>query len=301
MGILLGGAVAPGRLPNGILILGAAKSGTSGLFYAVQHALQVQQGLSVTGLWEPRRSSKIEDYWTDTTDRVRLVKMLLLHFFRHRDSFVERFDRKVLIYRDPRDTVVSRLHFVPQRLVDSRDRNKVAAVIDLFREKELNPGCVSVLSMFRRLAEISARSDLAESTRENSLFAAKLMRERGSAFHAMPYDDLVACRFDALSAYLGFDVGGDFQLPERHAHVARSKASAAWKDWFVDEDIDFFARTARADFDILGFDADERQNPHPHIEAQMSSEYVSRLFQRMTERRALSRRSRQALYRSGWI
>src|SRR5690242_17325249 len=61
-------------LPNGILILGAAKSGTTGLFYAIQNALSVEHNVTVSGLFEPRRSGDVILYRRTSSDQVHLVK-----------------------------------------------------------------------------------------------------------------------------------------------------------------------------------------------------------------------------------
>src|SRR5947209_20200187 len=114
-GMLVQSGIEQRELPKGILILGAAKSGTTALFYAIKNALVSGRGVSVAGLFEPTEEREIVQYLSSTTDQVRLVKGLLGPLLR-RGSAVERliaeFDRKIVIYRDPRDNVVSRICFM---------------------------------------------------------------------------------------------------------------------------------------------------------------------------------------------
>jgi hypothetical protein len=282
------------ELPRGILILGAAKSGTTALFYAIRKALVARSGLAVEGLFEPRHAGKIRDYLSSTTDRVHLVKGLLGPLLRtggrSLESFSEEFDKKVIIYRDPRDNVVSRICFMMKNRVGG-DQAKISQILEMFREKESSPDSVSIVSMVRRMARIAEQpeADLLASVRDNALLPAKMKREQGAAYYFMPYDELVLGKFENLNHYLGLTVTADFEVDQKHSYVVRSKSSGAWKNWFIDEDVEFFVRKAADDFRLLGFDPQEAPNSARNIDARTSSEYVAAQFAHTQEKRKQAR------------
>lgn len=284
---------ARNELPKGILILGAAKSGTTALFYAIRNALATGHGLATTGLFEPRRAGEVVEYLSSTSDQVPVVKVLLGPLLRDGGKFVETFDKRIVIYRDPRDNVVSRVCFMLKKLISPREEKKIEQALQLFREKEQSPDSISIVGMIRQMAAITDRPNLLEAVRSNSLLPAKIKRESGNDYFMMPYDDMVSGQFDQLNRYLGFEVSGDFEVAEQHAFVVRSKSSGAWKDWFLEEDVQFFARDVADDFRILGFDPDVEPNARRSIDPKTSSEYVAAQFQHVQEKRRRSKEARQ--------
>lgn len=282
------------EFPRGILILGAAKSGTTALFYAIRKALVGRFGIAVEGLFEPRHAEEISGYLSSTADPVHLVKGLLGPLLRSGGrslgSLSEEFDKKVIIYRDPRDNVVSRICFMMKNRV-GRDQTKISQILEMFREKERSPDSVSIVSMVRQMAQVieQPEADLLASVRDNALLPARMKREHGAAYYFMPYDELVLGQFEHLNDYLGLTVTADFEVDRQHAYVVRSKSSGAWKDWFVDEDVEFFVRKAADDFRLLGFDPQEAPNSARKIDARTSSEYVAAQFAHTQEKRKQAR------------
>lgn len=132
-------------------------------------------------------------------------------------------------------------------------------------------------------------ADLLASVRDNALLPAKMKREQGAAYYFMPYDELVFEQFGHLNDYLGVTVSADFEVDRQHAYVVRSKSSGAWKDWFVEEDLEFFVSKAADDFRLLGFDPQEAPNSARKVDARTSSEYVAAQFAHTQEKRKQAR------------
>lgn len=278
------GRVAPGGAKS-ILILGAAKSGTTALFYAIRSALTVGQGLKVEGNFEPVEASDIIQYLQTSSDDVKLVKALLGPILRRGSLLSEQFDRRIVIYRDPRDNIVSRIVFILTRLFPLSEREKIAEVMALLRQKEQAPDSISIVSIVKELARLSGRTDLLEQMRSNATLPALMKRKHGDQYFMMPYDDLVNENFSSLSTYLGFEVTGRFETDEKHAFVARTKTSGEWRNWFLDEDVAYFASAVADDFRLLGFDPDEQPNDVRVITHASCTGYVEAQFARQAERR----------------
>ena len=53
---------------------------------------------------------------------------------------------------------------------------------------------------------------------------------------------MVDKKFDALNAYLGFQIGADTEVPSGMGKekVVRKKAYGDWRHWFTKEDVEFF-------------------------------------------------------------
>ncbi|MCX7619055.1 hypothetical protein [Tepidiforma sp.] len=286
---MTGPAIAGAAVPSGILILGAAKSGTTALFYAVRNALTEGLGLRVEGLFEPRSPDDIRRYLRRSPDEVRLVKALLAPMLRRSMRFTDLFDRRIIIFRDPRDNVVSRLVFMLKNIIPLTEPEKIEAVLDLLRRKERDPESLSVVAIISEIARLSGRPDLLENVRGNAVLPARMKQERGGEFFLMPYDDLVAENFGPLSAYLGFPVSGGYRTEPRHAYVARRKESGDWRNWFLDEDVRYFATEVADAYRLLGFDPDERPAEHRHIPPSTCSEYAAAQFERVREKRRQQR------------
>lgn len=296
---LAGSATEKINLPNGILILGAAKSGTTGLFYAIQNALSVGYNVPVAGLFEPRHANDVKLYCRTSADRVHLVKMLLGVMDRGDFDFVNSFDKKIAIFRDPRDNVVSRIHFMLTKFINWREKEKVQQILQLFTEKEQKPDSVSILSILGAIERISGRDGLQENVRANSILPARFKRLHGDSFHMMPYDELVNGQFERLSEYLGFNVPNDFEVADRHSYVVRSKNSGAWRDWFLEEDVQFFARDVADDFRLLGFDPEAKPNANRQVDPDKTSAYVKAMFDRLEEKTQNKRTEKRNARSSG--
>ncbi len=287
-------AGTPGR--GSILILGAAKSGTTALFYAIRNALTACHGLKVKGGFEPRDSETVETY-LKTDDEVHLVKALLGPSSRWNKDITPWFDKKIIIYRDPRDNIVSRIVFMLTKFVHPSEKEKVAELVAVYQQKERDPESISILGMVRRISAIVDRRKMPESLRANALLPAAMAREHSSSYFMMPYEDLVTGRFEALGAYLGLDIDPSFEVEGKHSFVTRTKGSGDWKNWFLQEDIDFFVTPVADDFRLLGFDPDETANETKVIPAAGCSEYVLRQFDFMEDKRRINKKRKRDLAR----
>lgn len=276
--------------PKNIIILGAGKSGTTALFYAVRQAIVDATGKQIEGLFEPTEKPVIAEYLRSGKDVIPLVKVLLGPILRKGRDVISIFDKRIVIYRDPRDNIVSRIVFMLPRVAPRSE----AQLIEMFRQKERDPESISVLAMLREIGRVSERKNLPEAVRENSILAARLKQERAQDLFLMPYDDMVEGRFGALNAYLNLDVKPGVEVAQRHSFVVRTKGSGEWRNWFLEEDVQFFAKDVADEFAILGFEANEAPSSDKKINPATTSEYVSMMFARELEKRREKKRKAKA-------
>jgi hypothetical protein len=276
-----------------ILILGAAKSGTTALFYAIRNALISTHGLQIDGLFEPR-SSEVVEYYLKTDDDVYLVKALLGPVSRWKKDIKPWFSKKIIIYRDPRDNIVSRLVFMLTNFVSPSEKDKISQLVSIFENKERNPESISILNMVEAISEIVGRKNISESLRSNALLPAAMAKDESAKYFMMPYTDLIESRFGDLGAYLDLEIDPSFEVGSKHSFVARTKGAGDWKNWFLDDDIKFFVTSVADDYRLLGFEHDEVANETKFISPTTCSEYVQGQFDFREEKRKRSKKLRRS-------
>lgn len=275
------------------LILGTAKSGTTALFYAVRAAMSRATGQDLKGRFAPRDMDAFRRYFQSSGDPVFLCKALLGPTIRGMQRAVDRFDRRIVLSRDPRDNIVSRLLFMPPRLLFETDESKCGAYVDLIRKKQADPGSLSILSILRQLESMAGRRDLPKNFRDGATLPAKVIRDHGDSFWMFGYDELIEGRFERLNAFLGVEVTPEFEVDGQHGYVSRSKGSGEWRSWFLAEDIDYFVCEVADDYVAMGFDPSETADPNAQINPKTGSDYVQKQVDRLIASRASARERRR--------
>lgn len=278
------GAPEAATLPN-TLILGSAKSGTTALFYAIRQAMERESGTHVKGLFEPRKMMAFRSYFAETQDPALLCKALLGPTMRNMSEALNRFDRKIVIFRDPRDNIVSRLLFMPPRLLARKGQASFDALVALIRQKEADPKSLSVVAILKEIERLSGEDHVLANFRMNAVHPAEVKRKFGDQFFMFPYEDLITNSFSDLSAYLGFTITPDFAVGAQHGYVTRGKGSGEWRSWFLNEDVTYFATEVAEDYLLLGFDPTEAPDAAPVINPDTGSTYLIKQAARHTDKR----------------
>lgn len=262
-----------------ILVLGAGKTGTTGLYHSIKGALDPDEGFYL--LFEPTRAEPFRALARYAPDRPILTKVMI-----HRAASCQldevAFTHRILVVRDPRDVMVSRLLFRPLIRRAVRD----AAVVDLqrflgaLRDKEADPASWSL----RALHELADGLGLGSSSFGS--FVATLddtvhADQRGVYFTSR-YEEFVDGKLGDLSAYLGRDVvnreaGRDSWL----SHITRSKGWGDWRHWFTADDVAFFRPRFERYMDHFGY-TDWSLASDPAIDPATSSGFIAR---KLEERR----------------
>jgi hypothetical protein len=254
------------------LIAGIGKSGTTALFQAVVDAVP---GAGTS--FEPRRLSKVIREF-DGTENV--VAKVLIHpnKFLNEESRqgLERFHKRILLIRDPRDIVVSKLMYRLYGSAFARDDAKYAVYREALERKERDPRSLSVMDITKLQLSLDGR-DLPE----GSKFAghiARLVREVGDQFFTFRYEDFVDGKTEALSGYLGLPIKGATTIVQGNVNrVARSARYGDWKQWFTEDDIKVFRPSMDPFLKRFGYSTDWTLDANPAIDPKHCSLYADRL------------------------
>jgi hypothetical protein len=274
-----------------IVIYGLAKSGTSALFYKIRNSLPsgtIELFEPSSYGWPDRLRTRLKALrrgrpWPDV-----LAKVLPWDWRPVRIEDFERFDRRILLVRDPRDRLVSGLLYRSYNATFVAHEAPAMEFLDLIRKKESEPGRIPVLRLieaFERLErQAGGRADWLEQYRSRGLAEPLRFHDARPRLAMFRYEDLVDSRFASLEAALDMPLGGSATVPPALERVVRTKRYGAWRHWFTREDVDTLRPAMTPFLDRYYPDGDWDISPSPHLDSAQGSDYVERI---VNERRAL--------------
>ena len=255
-----------------ILITGLSKSGTTALYHALKQSLPRYY----TCLFEPRR------HVAGGRSPFVLSKVLINVDVDAKIENFDRFHRKILLVRDPRDNLVSRLLYEIYDRKFLHDDGKVRLFLERLEQKRKTPSSISLLELFRVLGKLSDADLVERAVRRIQAGLRFEALHRGCFVYR--YEHFVATRYASLEAYLGFALKFSGNVGAGHRRVARTKSAGDWRNWFTMQDVEYFGPILREYMNKYGYEDEWTLNPGAEILPEHSTEYVMRLVR---ERRGM--------------
>jgi hypothetical protein len=199
---------------------------------------------------EPTMMSQLE-----AVPDCRVVKLVYpQHERRTLTEFMREFegcDRRIWIHRDPRDQLVSvflytwfRGHRMPEdrfrtalSLVQARERGDRIPFSDLLKQT------------------FGPRTFYHDPAYHLDRVLPYFHSDVSSRLFRFAYENLIAGRFDDLSAYLGMPLAGA-EVGPAHARVVRSRGSGEWRRWFEPVDADRLRPMLGPYMELMGYEND---------------------------------------------
>lgn len=254
------------------VIFGLGKTGTTALYYAVAPALPSDTRL----LFEPAAFRAPGPSWILAKVLIRPEPPVVYSCFDH-------FDKRVLLVRDPRDQLISRLLYGIYDVEPQLHPAIVAQWREMVRYKQANPGAIAVVSMCDFLDRLGA----------NLLPPAWKAWDAFDRFHdthsdcfLCRYEDYVDGKVSELAAYLGTPV---VQCVDVHAsvrRVERTRKSGDWVNWFTADDVSCFRPWLTDFLRRYAYSDDWTTAEKPIIHPEHSFLYVDRLVQEQRQMRS---------------
>lgn len=265
------------------VIAGAAKSGTTALFYRIKANYPEEPHC----YFEPSRSRP----WQRATHQ--LAKILIREDVNFR-SF-EGFDKKVLIVRDVRDVIVSGiLYYLGYHRMPDLDTRHRAQALAMLREKEAAPAQYSLVELAASTRNKSVADQIA--VWQADAEGLRAFAERYSDYFVIRYEQFVQDQVQELESYLGMSLQAEGPVTGRHARVTRTRGHDNWRIWFNAADVDYLRPVFSETLAHWGYDsADWELTPVCSLDAATGSLYAEKLCEQGSRTRF--RKLRQVVHR----
>ncbi len=264
--------------PSKVVIFGAYKTGTTGLFYKIASSLPE----------EPRTLFESSEYLEKPDDAHQwvLAKTILWYAKPERQPRYETFlpfQKQIYLTRDPRDWLVSlTLFMIQQEPSLYGDDAKLSTIIQVLSQKQRRPrslSCLALLKLLNELSDVHQFDTTMDWMRQHYAWL-PVFESRLDDYVRLKYEDFVENRLEPIEEHLGFSLRGSGQVPAELAHVPRTLGKGNWADWFTEEDRDFFRPTFQDYMDQYGYADDWHLSAEPRITAEHSVDYVLRTVNR---------------------
>jgi hypothetical protein len=259
-----------------VLVVGAGKTGTTGLYTSIKSAVRERGGDRWYCLFEPVTATPFRGLRRFAPDRPVLTKVMV-HRLRRCEVRPATFEHRVLAVRDPRDVLVSRLLFRPliRASVRSTSSERLERFLTALREKEQDPAAWSVLGLHRLADELEISRSGFETIGRAQQRVVDL--DRRGIFRVSRYEDFVDGTVDALAEHLGFELGRrETSSGSWLGHIERTKGRGEWRSWLRPEDVAFFRPIFEPYMTHFGYGDDWDLAHAPEIDPDTCSRYVQR-------------------------
>jgi hypothetical protein len=269
-----------------------AKTATTALFFKISNSLtSCEEAAAKTKLlFEPTTYSGADN--ERVLAKIIIQEKTALTIWGENSSYrwvnfknFKKFNKKILLLRDPRDRLISTLLYSTQRPVFQSNTKNIDFFLGLLEKKERDPGSISVLELIT--ARLRSRNHSLQ-TWKNSLagnleYFLEFRRQQNDFFY-YKYEDFVRGKTEALEGFLGFPLTGDATVVKALDRVVRTKNSGDWQNWFLEEDICFFKPVFQAFMHELGYEGSWSLPDRQVILPSHASEYVRRNLHRQNEK-----------------
>ena len=255
-----------------VIILGLAKSGTTGLWSVLVKSYPRRYLQFFEGQYLPSRYNK---YFGQTNSeqnpRDVVSKQIIGPDFNFTD--LASFDKIIWMVRDPRDRLISYLLY---RHYDYRyDSDEfVREQLDLLRLKERDPDALAMIDLEARLLlpRPTLESAFFWNDHQKNNFLSTLIEE-GRAF-IFKYEDFINQEYSGLENFLGIKMSRNAKVPKQFQRVIRSKTHSFWNHWFTQKDVDNYMELFQPFLEQYGYKDEWALAEEKKIDPEHCSRYV---------------------------
>jgi hypothetical protein len=247
------------------LVVGHGKAGTTALFTCLEQSCPANTYVN----FEPRSPEEIAAVF-DVKDVAHTLSKVKLQYLNDRAIDVSRFDKVVLIVRDPRDLLVSRLLYGFSAFERNGLLDEYEEALALLQRKVDDPDSIGVYELLHAVYALGREpvATHAQAQRASVRFA------RRHAPFIIKYEDFVDRRLEALEAWLELPLVRDIDVGDRRRRVERTKSYGEWPEWFTDEDLRRVNAEWKRFFAFFGYTPVWQSKAAKSIREDTSIEYV---------------------------
>lgn len=219
-----------------ICVVAPAKSGSTAVYNSVRSALS--KNSYCYGFFEPQRPYpllRLKNY--DFSENF-VTKIMVSRMISEKSNFhMDWFDKRILLVRDVKDLMVSELMFRPMVAPLEVSAKAMAEFVELIKEKERDPQCMSVLEIHKR-ANTLGISGINWEIYRNILSRLAELRSQFEC-SVVHFEDYASGDYSSLSQVLSMPVRKSDLEGSWVSHIQRKGQSGEWRNWFTPEDTAF--------------------------------------------------------------
>lgn len=259
----------PSSKDKKILVVGLPKSGTTILTYRIASGMKRAHVCFEPGEEETLYNSLIHKKITKRHKKV-ITKSLFIPKAQHRIKLLSSlYGKKIWIYRDLRDRIISSFFYSWYRRI-LNPKARFMNVYETVLRKEAAPSSIPFYTFLDK-TDIQKLSVLISET-------LKAVQNLDSSWCLFAYEDMIKGNTSKLDSYLGFALNHSTAIPAEYKRVARSKNYGNWRNWFTQEDVEFFSPLMEDYLEFFGYDANDwKLNPVLNLPASEGSVYMKNL------------------------
>ena len=260
------------KLPN-ILIVSMARSGSSALFELIKNSCDV---VSLAYFEPTLETIKMQVLPRCKEDSRTIVKAILRPYLQYEKDLKGVFSKIIGLTRDPRDNLISRLLF---RLISEKFRQNphiYEKILPMLEQKISFPESVSVVQIFRIMESSGLMENMIDNRVEENLALFMDWHDRNPASFIFSYENFILRNFDELCEYLNLSLCIDKNLKVVRPEIKREGKFGGWKNWFTNEDINFFRPRMEKFLKRYEYTDDWNLSDHKVIKPENTINYVKK-------------------------
>ena len=288
-------------MANSTIILGLAKTGTTGQYKLIKQSTRARFG-DVLAVFEPNRRALMKSLALAATRGEPVVTKVMMA--READLLVpyRAFSKRVMVVRDPRDMIVSFMLFRPMLLDKSLPPQELSRRFNRFLDAiraRVEGGGESVCSIHALANQLKAGG--VNWHRIADLMERKIQLQAETSFHVSTYEDFVNGSLDGLLDYLDAKADADPALTEIKqgadtssdwlSHISRSGRTGEWRSWFTKDDINFFRPLLARYMNHFGYEDDWDISERSVIAPESTVDYLEKKFAQLTSQMSAVQRT----------
>jgi len=250
-----------------ILIVGLPKSGTTILTYRISAALKNAKIFFEPGKQKGLSDVTIHQDISNHPSKISVTKSLFIPIEGYDIETVAKFyDKKIWIYRDPRDWIISRYLYKWKHL----DNMQISKFCDRLKNKELNPSIVPFYDLMT--------PNFIKTSLFNYSKLVEVLNNLEKDWFVIKYEDFIDNNYDEINSYLGRELDPAIEVAKKYNRVVRSKSYGNWKTWFNIHDVRFFRTKINHILKALNYKPIDWAIDNPEkIDSNLGSDYVKKL------------------------
>ena len=246
-----------------ILLLGASKTGTTAITYAIHESLPDHEVI-----FEPASLKQISD-----NNPNFIAKYLNVRDWQGIKKYKEKFDRHILIVRHPLDRLISLLLYTPYNTIGFSSDVVALKYLELLKKKTNQPNFQSVLEVVDYLNQINGGNIINGFKRQYQ----EMIKLASSDldFFVLKYEDFIDGNLKDLDEYLGIEMSqAEVEVPSEYQRVNRTKGYDDWKNWLTLSDLNQLSADFAEICHTLQYDLSLSEDYSRVIEPQKSYQYT---------------------------